>query len=258
MGGSLESVGQRGEFRPWLLFIHQLPPKPDYLRVKTRRRLHTIGAVQLKPTVYLLPDSDQALEDFQRLRREVEAMGGSAMICRSAFLAGITDLEIHAMWEPVEGAESVRPSDLPDRVEPGRTWVTRAGVKVDRMASAWLIRRFIDPEARFKFVPAMGYQPAAQELGFDMFEGTYSHEGDLCTFQVLQHRFGLEDRSLTLIGEIVHDIDCKDHLFGRAETIGVEQVMVGIVAATGEDLERIARAAAVLDSLYAAYQHTPG
>ena len=67
----------------------------------------------------------------------------------------------------------------------GRTWVTRPGVHVDRIASAWLIRRFIDPEARFKFVPGKGYEPEPGEIRFDMFEAEFTHEGDRCTFEVL-------------------------------------------------------------------------
>ena len=75
----------------------------------------------------------------------------------------------------------------------GRTWVTRKGVHVDRIASAWLIRRFIDPQARFRFVPAKGYVPETGELRFDMFEAEFTHEGDRCTFEVLLDRAGLND-----------------------------------------------------------------
>ncbi len=95
-----------------------------------------------------------------------------------------------------------------------RTWVTRTGIKVDRMASAWLIRRFIDPEPRFKFVPAKGYRPEPDELRFDMFESEVTHEGELCTFEVLVQRFGLADPALRAIAEIVHDIDVKDAKYG--------------------------------------------
>src|SRR5262249_10462803 len=66
-----------------------------------------------------------------------------------------------------------------------RVWVTRKGIHIDRMASAWLIRRFIDPEAKFKFVPARGYQPEKGEIRFDMFEADFTHQGDRCTFEVL-------------------------------------------------------------------------
>ena len=94
-----------------------------------------------------------------------------------------------------------------------RTWVTRKGIHVDRMASAWLIRGFIDPNARFKFVPAKGYQPQPGEIRFDMYEAEFTHEGDRCTFEVLIERVGLSDPGLCPIAEIVHDIDLKDAKF---------------------------------------------
>ena len=80
----------------------------------------------------------------------------------------------------------------PDSPHPrGAVWVTRKGVHVDRMASAWLVRTRIDPAARFKFVPGKGYEPQQGELRFDMFEAEFTHEGSLCTFEVLLRRFGL-------------------------------------------------------------------
>jgi len=78
------------------------------------------------------------------------------------------------------------------RTYSGRTWVTRKGVHVDRIASAWLIRRFIDPNARFKFVAAKGYRPEQEELRFDMFDAEFTREGDLCTFEVLVERQNIE------------------------------------------------------------------
>src|SRR5690348_13398110 len=92
----------------------------------------------------------------------------------------------------------------------GHVWVTRRQVHVDRIGSAWLIRRFIDPAATFKFVPAKGYKPRPGEVRFDMFEAEYTHEGDRCTFEVLLQKSGLDDPALTAISEIVHDIDLKD------------------------------------------------
>jgi hypothetical protein len=85
------------------------------------------------------------------------------------------------------------------------------------MASAWPIRRFIDPKARFKFVPAKDYRPRPRELRFDMFDAEYTHEGDRCTFEVLIQRFGFDDPGLRHLAEIVHDIDLKDAKFGREE-----------------------------------------
>ncbi len=132
-----------------------------------------------------------------------------------------------------------------------RTWVTRTGIKVDRMASAWLIRRFIDPEARFKFVPAKGYRPESGELRFDMFEAEFTHEGELCTFEVLVRRFGLTDPALREIAEIVHDIDVKDAKYGREEAAGIGQLVAGIAAAHPGDEERLARGSALFEDLHA-------
>jgi hypothetical protein len=133
----------------------------------------------------------------------------------------------------------------------GRTWVTRAGIKVDRMASAWLIRKFIDPQARFKFVPAKGYEPQKGELRFDMFEAEFTHEGDLCTFEVLVLRFGLDEPALRTIAEIVHDVDVKDAKYGREEAPGVGQVVAGIAAGHPDDETRLERGTALFDDLYA-------
>src|SRR3954464_13323024 len=90
----------------WLLFLHQLPPKPDYLRVKIRRRLKGLGAALIKNTVYVLPNTDEALEDFQWLREEIVAAGGSALIAEAGFIEGIADEEIQAMLNAERAAET--------------------------------------------------------------------------------------------------------------------------------------------------------
>jgi hypothetical protein len=131
-----------------------------------------------------------------------------------------------------------------------RTWVTRQGVYVDRIASAWLIRRFIDPDARFKFVSGKGYRPAEGELRFDMYEAEFTHEGDKCTFEVLLERGALKDPALRAIAEIIHDIDLKDDKFGRTEVAGIRTLIEGISVATKDDSERIARGTEVFNNLY--------
>jgi hypothetical protein len=136
----------------------------------------------------------------------------------------------------------------------GRVWVTRQGVQVDRIASAWLIRRFIDPDARLKFVPGKGYKPQSGELRFDMFDAEYTHEGDRCTFEVLMQRCGLRDAALTAIAEIVHDIDLKDAKYAREEASGIGRLISGIAMATADDNQRIARGAEAFDSLYAYFR----
>jgi len=131
-----------------------------------------------------------------------------------------------------------------------RTWVTRQGVHVDRIASAWLIRRFIDPDARFKFVAGKDYRPDHGELRFDMFQAEFTHEGDKCTFEVLLDRGALNDPALRAIAEIVHDIDLKDDKFGRTEVAGIRTLIDGIGMTTKDDSERIARGIEVFNNLY--------
>jgi hypothetical protein len=132
----------------------------------------------------------------------------------------------------------------------GKTWVTRQGVHIDRIASAWLIQRFIDPEAQFKFVSGKGYRPQANELRFDMFEAEFTHEGDKCTFEVLLNRVAPKDFALRAIGEIIHDVDLKDNKFGREEAAGIRTLIDGIAVTTTNDSERIARGTGVFNDLY--------
>jgi hypothetical protein len=164
--------------------------------------------------------------------------------------------------EPLEGllaelAERLAPAlpkaqdDATAEEKPrGRTWVTRTGIHVDRMASAWLIRRFIDRDARFKFVASREHRHQPGELRFDMFDGEYTHQGELCTFEVLLSRFEITEAALRPIAEMVHDIDLKDEKYGRPQTAGIELVVNGIAMAHREDEARLARATAVLDDLY--------
>jgi hypothetical protein len=122
------------------------------------------------------------------------------------------------------------------------------------MASAWLVRRFIDASARFKFVGARGYRPLRGELRFDMAGAEFTHVGEACTFEVLVDRFGLRDPALDSIGEIVHDLDLEDGHFGRPETSGVGRMIVGIALATADDAVRLARGGTVFDGLYESFR----
>jgi hypothetical protein len=155
--------------------------------------------------------------------------------------------EIEARLRPAAAGKSTAPSADAGLV--GKTWVTRRGVHVDRMACAWLIRRFIDPDAQFKFVGGQSYRPERDEVRFDMFEAEFTHDGDRCTFEVLLDRAVPDDPALGHIGEIVHDIDIKDGKFDRPEAAGIAQVIAGIAMAHDDDTERLARSAVVFDDL---------
>ncbi len=143
----------------------------------------------------------------------------------------------------------------------GRTWVTRRGIQVDRIASAWLIRRFIDSSARFRFIDPHEDEPRPRELTFDMIGGDFTHEEDRCTFETLVRRTGLKDPALARVAEIIHDIDIKDGKFGRAEARGVEQLLWGLLGSNPGDEERLHRGFALLDDLYQSFGRsspTPG
>jgi hypothetical protein len=317
----------------WVLLFHQIPPKPDYFRVKIWRRLQRIGAVAVKNSVYVLPRTDATTEDFQWLLREIVAGGGEASVCHASFVDGLTDRQIESLFSSArqsDYAEVIKATDrlvkqngrremdsdrrveltaalarlrkrfdevvavdfflapgrgsaeaalsriehhlknasrtgVKHKEEPagksratamrGRTWVTRRGVFVDRIASAWLIRQFIDLQARFKFV-AEGYRPKRGELRFDMFEAEYTHEGDRCTFETLVHRFALKNPALTVVAEIVHDIDIKDGKFARPETAGVESLLGGLVRTWRDDRTRLRRGFTIFDDLLASLERT--
>ena len=89
----------------WVLLIHQIPPKPDYFRVKVGRRLQRLGAVAIKNSVYALPRSEDTVEDFQWQMREIVAGGGGASVCEANFVDGLTDSEIEALFRAARDAD---------------------------------------------------------------------------------------------------------------------------------------------------------
>lgn len=232
----------------WLILIHQLPPRPAYARVKVHRRLQQLGAVPVKQTVYALPNSNEALEDFQWLRGEIEALGGNAIIAGADFLAGVSNADLKPI-PPSRTRARTRPAT------PGRTWVTRQGVEIDRMASAWLILRVIDPRARFRFVDERTYRPSRDELRFDMADAEYTHQGDQCTFEILLRRFRIRRPALQRIAELVHDLDLKDDKYSRPERRAFGAAMRRIIRGERKDEARLARAFAYLDDLRLRLEH---
>lgn len=142
---------------------------------------------------------------------------------------------------PAEAVEPVNPADFS-----GRVWVTRPRPFVDRLASAWLIRRFIDAGAVVRYRDV----PEADEIGFDMPAARFNHVGNLCTFEVLVSAFGLDAPGLRPLGEIVHDLDLQDGLYARPEAAGLEAVMSGWRHLLLADKELEARGSALFEGLY--------
>lgn len=131
----------------------------------------------------------------------------------------------------------------------GKTWLTRPRPEIDRVGSAWLIRRFIDPAAKFVFAPRAADHPAA--IPFDMTEVEFTHHGDNCTFETLLKRFSLADPALNKIGEMVHDADLEDGKFQRSECIGIDQVLKGWAKMNLSDKELLEQGGRCFDALYA-------
>jgi len=132
----------------------------------------------------------------------------------------------------------------------GRTWVTRRCVHVDRIASAWLIRRFIDPDARLRFVDESSYVHQPGELRFDMFSGEFTHEGDLCTFEVLARRLDADDLALRKLAELVHDIDLKEERYAHPETAGLQAALEALALTVSQDAQRIEQGTVLFNLLY--------
>jgi hypothetical protein len=304
-----------------VLLIVSLPPNPSSLRVRVWRRLRAIGAVALKRTVYLLPDTPDHYEHFQWLAQEIQRAGGEATLLRVEQIENMTSDEVIQLFhearnsdyrrlggryrkllqsldrkpgaanprvqaelahlqgdyeklhdldffEAPEGAEverlreaidmRTRPSEEPirrDKTAPelrdlrGRGWVTRRRPHVDRIASAWLIKRFIDPDATFVFADPRDF--AADAIPFDTPGAELSHVGDDCTFETLLKRAGLRDRRLTRLAEIVHEADLRDGKFPRDEARGIDLVIRGLLAAHSDDHEVLTHGLALFEGLYA-------
>ena len=307
--------------RRWLILVHQLPPTPTNLRVRTWRRLQGLGAIAVKQSVYVLPDTPESREDFEWLRVEIEGAGGEAIVyCadhvdpaaetdlidrfRHARQRAYTELASELQRAQRSGATRKRPVDRRRNLEHyrerlaaiervdffgsagrdrvvtllaglegasapshakgararptgdaadagryrGRVWVTRPRPGVDRMASAWLIRRFIDADARFGFITDV--KAAGEAIPFDMFGAGFGHEGDCCTFETLQKTFDIVDSAVSRIGGIVHDLDLKDGKFGAPEAATLGLAIDGLQLSLSDDGALMDQGMTLFEALY--------
>ena len=318
----------------WVLLIHQLPPKPTNLRVRIWRKLQKLGAVAIKNSVYVLPATEKAHEDFQWLKQEIESSRGEASVFKAASVEGATDQEIIAAFRKARDEEfaavaadfdgltgaireqsrgkhlsagrlSAQETEI-DRLHgelvriagndfftaagrvaafnafercqkelraaqgprgktlsaetrqgkldvanyQGQRWVTRRNLHIDRLASAWLIKQFIDKRPRFYFVAEGEMIEGA--IPFDMFGAEFTHQGEDCTFETMLKRFGLsENKGLREISEIVHDIDLKDDKFHRLEAAGLNAMIDGLSKALRDDRKLLKQVNFLFDGLHA-------
>ena len=304
-----------------LLLLVGVPPTPSSLRVRVWRRLRSLGAVPLKRSAYLLPDTPERYEDFQWLAQEVQRDGGDATLVRVQQIENVSPADVLQLFhEPRDqdykhlatryrkllqsldrktaatstrvhdelarlskdhqrireidffgapgGAEVRRLEEAiamrtrrPEsaRSEPiptldltklrGRRWVTRPRPHVDRVASAWLIKRFIDPDAVFVFAPPAEFPKDA--IAFDAPCVELSHRGEDCTFETLIKRARLRDRRLTRLAEVVHEADLRDGKFAHEEARGIDIAIRALLAASPDDHQVLTQGMAVFEGLYA-------
>ena len=129
-------------------------------------------------------------------------------------------------------------------------WATRRGCHVDRTACAWLIRRFLDPDAIFSFFRDPDEAPADAEL-FDVAGARLSHHGEDCSFETFLNEYDLKNPVLTEIAEIIHDADLMDEKYGRPESEGLDAIVRGMQLSLPDDEALLRHTDALYDGLYA-------
>jgi hypothetical protein len=200
--------------------------------------------------------SEQLLTEFRKIEKaftDIRAVDffnseqGRSYAERLRTLSANLDAASHGTSVAKSADVALRnPADYRNRI-----WVTRSRPFVDRMASAWLIQRFIDPKARFAFLDDESKAAPARGVLFDVGGGTFTHQGDLCTFEVLIRAFALKQRPLRRIGEIVHELDVKDGRYNVPEARGIEELLTGIRKTATTDAEALDKGMAVFEMLYA-------
>ena len=131
-----------------------------------------------------------------------------------------------------------------------RTWVTRPRPGIDRMSSAWLIRRFIDPKARFRFAE----KPAGAAVPFDMYGVEFGHQGDHCTFETLVARFGIANPAVKRLAQVVHDLDLKEERYGLPEGPALGRMVEGLRRMYTDDGELLERGMTLMEALYQSFE----
>ncbi len=198
----------------------------------------------------------RATEELARLARELDRLADIDFFeapGRQQTLRAKEAAERRVTGPPKAGAHPAGRLDLD--VLQGRRWATRPRPHVDRIASAWLIKRFLDPAAEFVFAAAD--ELPVDAIPFDMAGVEFGHQGDDCTFETLLHRSGLRDRRLAAIAEIVHEADVRDGKFQREEARGLDLVLRGLLAAIKDDHEALAQGLTLFDGLYSTIGERP-
>lgn len=223
--------------------------EPDVVRQFQEARNHDYAALAERYRKLLKGRGPRLTEELARLAREM------ARITEIDFFEAPGRREVERAREAVEEriasgrgrpAGTAPPLDL--AALKGRRWVTRPRPHVDRIASAWLIKRFVDPAAEFVFAPPD--QIPGDAIPFDMAGVEFGHHGEDCTFETLLRRAELRDRKLAVLAEIVHEADIKDQKFAREEARGIDLALRALLSAIKDDHEALAQGMTLFDGLY--------
>ena len=224
-----------------LLALFDEARKEDYASLDTR-------ATELEKSITASrkrepPDLSQARDSLAKLRRDY------GDVARIDFFSSSSGAKVAARLRKLEEALTPASSERSVRFIAvaeyrAKRWVTRPGPYVDRLACAWLIRRFINPHAEIRYSAT----PTADEVPFDMSVGEFSHRGNLCSFETMVLAFGLQNPAMKAVAEIVHDIDLRDGRYVRPEASGVEAVLRGWLNRL--DADREMHGVALFDGLY--------
>jgi hypothetical protein len=191
-------------------------------------------------------DSETKAAELERITRQFRA------IREIDFFQSARGQDVQMLLRRAEGA----PKKISPRLDPknyrGKTWLTRPRPEIDRVGSAWLLRRFIDPRAKFVFASTVPSN--RQIIPFDMVDVEFSHHGDCCTFETLIRRFGIEDKAVRRIAEMIHDADLEDEKFQRWECIGIDRVLKGWARQGLTDEQILQRGFECFDALYSFLQ----
>jgi hypothetical protein len=197
----------------------------------------------------------RALEGFRERLTAIEKIDFFQSVGRDRVVTLLRQLEEHLAETGLAGSPLKELGSVPVSAAAyrGRLWVTRPRPGVDRLSSAWLIRRFLDPEARFAFAADRNAVPI-DAIPFDMFGVGFSHQSADCTFETLRAVFGIQDPAVVRLGRVVHDVDLKDNRFGAPEAATVGALVAGLRLAYADDAMLLEQGMAMFESLYRAFE----
>jgi len=207
-----------------------------------------IASREKRLSVALHESIDRAVKDIEKRVVDIERIDffGEPMKKQVRSMIARTRKQLGVRTH--EGPSLSHPFRVHRKEFQAKTWATREHIHIDRLCSAWLIRRFIDPRAKFIFAPAD--QLPRRAILFDVFGEAFSHHGEDCTFETLLKSFGIRDKALSSIAQIVHDIDMKDNKFGRTEAPGVDAIVRSLSDSINDDIKVLEIGSSLLDGLY--------